>query len=78
MFYQQFLRWTVSSTPQHVTGSTPESLLADVATAKLRAEVRDKAFLPANDAVVEAHILGEGVAETISMTASIALSRVRM
>jgi uncharacterized membrane protein len=68
MFYQQFLRWTVGATPQHVTGSTPKSLLADVATAKLRAEVRDKAFLPANDAVVEAHILGEGVTETISMT----------
>jgi len=68
MFYQQFLRWTVSATPQHVTGSTPKTLLADVATAKLRAEVRDKAFLPANDAVVEAHILGEGVTETISMT----------
>ncbi len=68
MFYQQFLRWTVSATPQHVTGSTPKSLLADVSTAKLRAEVRDKAFLPANDAVVEAHILGEGVTETIPMT----------
>jgi uncharacterized membrane protein len=68
MFYQQFLRWTVSATPQHVTGSTPKSLLADVATAKLRADVRDKAFMPANDAVVEAHILGEGVTETISMT----------
>ncbi|MEO5926485.1 MAG: glutamine amidotransferase [Bryobacteraceae bacterium] len=68
MFYQQFLRWTVNATPQHVTGSTPKSLLADVATAKLRAEVRDKAFLPANDAVVEAHILGEGVTETVSMT----------
>lgn len=68
MFYQQFLRWTVSATPQHVTGSTPKSLLADVATAKLRAEVRDKAFMPANDAVVEAHIIGDGVTETISMT----------
>ncbi len=68
MFYQQFLRWTVSGTPQRVTGSTPKTLLSDIATAKLRAEVRDKTFMPANDAVVEAHILGEGVTETISMT----------
>jgi uncharacterized membrane protein len=68
MFYQQFLRWNVSSSPTRVTGTTPKSLLADVATAKLRAEVRDKAFQPANDAVVEAHILGEGVTETVAMT----------
>ena len=34
---------------------------------KLRADVRDKAFLPAADATVEAHILGDGVAETVSM-----------
>jgi len=68
MFYQQFLRWMVSATPQHVTGSTPKSLLADVSTAKLRAEVRDKTFMPANDAVVEAHIIGEGVTETVAMT----------
>jgi uncharacterized membrane protein len=68
MFYQQFLRWMVSDTPRQVTGSTPRSLLADVATAKLRAEVRDKAYQPASDAVVEARILGEGVTETIAMT----------
>lgn len=68
MFYQQFLRWMVSDTPRHVTGSTPKSLLADVATAKLRAEVKDKTYMPASDAVVEAHIIGEGVTETVSMT----------
>jgi uncharacterized membrane protein len=68
MFYRQFLRWTVSSAPSRVTGTTPKSLLADVSTAKLRAEVRDKAFQPANDAVVEARILGEGVTQTVAMT----------
>ncbi|MEP7354784.1 MAG: glutamine amidotransferase [Acidobacteriota bacterium] len=68
MFYQQLLRWLVSNTPKHVTGSTPKSLLADESKAKLRAEVRDKTFLPAGDAIVEAHILGEGVTETVPMT----------
>ena len=67
MFYQQFLRWMVSDTPRHVTGSTPKGLLADTATAKLRADVKDKTYMPAADAVVEAHVLGEGVTETITM-----------
>jgi hypothetical protein len=67
MFYQQFLRWVMAATPRSVTGSTPKTLLADVSTAKLRAEVKDKAFLPATDAIVEAHILGTGVAETLTM-----------
>ena len=43
MFYQQFLRWTVSGTPQRVTGSTPKTLLSDIATAKLRADSRSSA-----------------------------------
>jgi hypothetical protein len=67
MFYQQLLRWMVSDTPQPVTGSTPRTLLSDESTAKIRAVVRDKAFLPAGDAVVEAHIIGEGVTETVAM-----------
>ncbi|MEO8096726.1 MAG: glutamine amidotransferase [Acidobacteriota bacterium] len=68
MFYQQFLRWVVSDTPRPVTGSTPRTLLSDESAAKLRATVKDKAFLPANDAVVEAHIIGQGVTETVTMT----------
>ena len=68
MFYQQFLRWMVSDTPQHVTGSTPRSLLADQAVAQLRATVKDKTYMPAADAVVEARIIGEGVTETVAMT----------
>jgi hypothetical protein len=51
-----------------VTGSTPRSLLADTAVAKLRAEVKDKAYLPAADALVEAHIIGEGVTQNLPMT----------
>ena len=68
MFYTQLLRWLVNDTPRHVTGSTPQPLLADASNVKLRAEVRDKTFLPASDATVEAHIEGDGVTETVAMT----------
>ena len=68
MFYQQLLRWLVSDTPRKVVASTPQPLIADDAHVALRAEVRDRTYLPASDAKTEAHILGpEGVAETIEM-----------
>jgi uncharacterized membrane protein len=65
MFYRQLLRWVVSDTPRHITGSTPKTLLADESHVKLRAEVRDKTYLPASDAIVEAHIHGDGVPEQV-------------
>jgi len=68
MCYRQLLRWVVGDTPRHITGSTPKSLLADESHVKLRAEVRDKTYLPASDAIVEAHITGEGAQqETVNM-----------
>ena len=69
MFYRQLLRWVVSDTPRHITGSTPKTLLADESHVKLRAEVRDKTYLPASDAMVEAHITGDGAPqEVVNMT----------
>lgn len=68
MFYQQLLRWLVSETPRRVTGSTPRQVLADENNVKLRAEVRDRTYLAANDATVQAHIMGpEGIAESVEM-----------
>jgi uncharacterized membrane protein len=68
MFYEQLLRWLVSDTPRAVQGSTPKQLLADEAHVKLRAEVRDKTYMQASDATVEAHIIGpEGIAEAVEM-----------
>jgi uncharacterized membrane protein len=68
MFYQQLLRWLVSDTPRKVVASTPQPLIADDSHVALRAEVRDRTYLPASDAKTEAHILGpEGLAETIEM-----------
>jgi hypothetical protein len=68
MFYQQLLRWLVSDTPRKVTTSTPRTLISDDGKVSLRAEVRDKTYLPAPDAKTEAHILGpDGLAEAVEM-----------
>jgi uncharacterized membrane protein len=67
MFYTQLLRWLVNDTPRKLMVSTPKQMLNDESLVKLRADVRDKAFLPAADATVEAHILGDGTSETVTM-----------
>lgn len=68
MFWQQLLRWLVTDTPTRVVASTPHSVLADETRLRLRAEVRDRTYLPASDASVEAHILGpEGVAAQVEL-----------
>ena len=68
MFYQQLLRWVVADTPRRVTTSTPKQLISDDKHVSLRAQVRDRTYLPASDAKTEAHILGpEGLAESIEM-----------
>ncbi len=68
MFYQQLLRWLVSDAPRKVITSTPKQLISDDSRVTLRAEVRDRTYLPASDAKTEAHILGpEGIAESMEM-----------
>jgi uncharacterized membrane protein len=68
MFYQQLLRWLVADTPRRVITSTPKQLISDDKHVSLRAQVRDRTYLPAADAKTEAHILGpEGLAESIEM-----------
>ncbi|MGD1097081.1 MAG: vWA domain-containing protein [Bryobacteraceae bacterium] len=68
MFYTQLLRWLVSDTPRRVITSTPRQLLEDEAQVKLRAEVRDRNYVPSSDATVEAHIMGpEGIADSVEM-----------
>jgi uncharacterized membrane protein len=68
-FWQQLLRYLVSDSPGRVAGSTPRAVLSDETKVTLRAEVRDKAFEPVPNAVVEAHITGpDGTATSIEMT----------
>ncbi len=58
MFWQQMLRWLVDGTPARVAAVTPSTVLADERVFKVRAEVRDKTYLPMSDARVKANILG--------------------
>jgi uncharacterized membrane protein len=68
MFWQQLLRWLVSDTPDHVVASVPNQILLDEGDIKLSAEVRDKSYLPAADATVQAHIIGpNGTSATLDM-----------
>ncbi|MCS7023542.1 MAG: hypothetical protein NZV14_01990 [Bryobacteraceae bacterium] len=60
MFWQQLLRWLVQDTPGRVVAMTPKPVLADETKVVLRADVRDKNYLPASDAKVTAQILGPG------------------
>jgi uncharacterized membrane protein len=68
MFWQQLLRWLVTGTPGPVTASTPQQVLADETLVRLEAVVRDRTYLPAPDARVEAHILGpEGLSDSVEL-----------
>ena len=69
MFWQQLLRWLVADTPSQVVASVPSQMLFDTGRVKLSADVRDKEYLPAPDANVEAHILGpDGLSASLEMT----------
>ena len=68
-FWQQLLRWMVMDTPGRVVATVPNQMLQDDGRVEFSADVRDKNFLPAADAHVEAHILGPGgSAAQIEMT----------
>ena len=68
-FWQQLLRWLVTDTPGQRGGSVPSQMLFDDGRVQFSADVRDKNYLPAADAHVEAHVLGPGgIAAQIEMT----------
>ena len=68
-FWQQLLRWLVSSTPGHVTASVPSQMLFDDGRVQISADVRDKDYAPAADSQVQAHITGpDGVAASVDLS----------
>ena len=68
-FWQQLLRWLVTDTPGRVVATIPNQMLFDDGRVQLSAEIRDKNFLAAAEAHVEAHVLGPGgSAAQIEMT----------
>jgi len=70
MFWQQLLRWLVTGTTGPVVSSLNKSVFADEQTIPLRAEIRDKNYIPISDAQVEAHIMSpDGSSDTVPLHA---------
>lgn len=68
VFWAQLCRWLVTSSPPRVLASTPKQVLTDETKVQIRAEVRDKTFLPVSDAKVEARVmLPDGNAAMVEM-----------
>ncbi|HYM13126.1 MAG TPA: hypothetical protein VEU62_20465 [Bryobacterales bacterium] len=63
-YWQQLLRFMVSSTPGPVTVTTERTIYSDEDRVHFRAEVRTPTYEPANNATVVASITGEGGAPT--------------
>ena len=69
MFWQQLLRWLVSDTPGQLVASVPNQMLFDDGHIHLSADVRDKNYVPAGDAKVEAHVVGpNGISAIVEMS----------
>ncbi|MCU1294426.1 MAG: hypothetical protein JWP08_3276 [Bryobacterales bacterium] len=69
-FWRQLLRWTAGGTPSRVVASPSETELNDNGRIELRAEVRDKSYLPTSGADVQARIIEpDGSAETVPLRA---------
>ncbi len=67
-FWQQLLRWLVADSPGKMFSSTPRQVLSDEKEVALRSELRDAAYLPVSDAIVEAHIAGpDGQSVTVPL-----------
>lgn len=67
-FWRQLLRWTAGATPSRVVASTPKAQLEDDGAIQLRAEVRDKDYLPVSDAEVQANIIGpDGSSQSVAL-----------
>ena len=68
IFWQQLLRWLVADTRGQVVASVPSQMLFDEGRVQLSAEVRDKDYLAAPDAQVEARIAGPQGSSTVELT----------
>jgi hypothetical protein len=68
VFWQQLSRWLVGATPGRVVALLPRTVFSDEQRIPLRAEVRNRQFLPLADGSVEARISGpDGVAATVPL-----------
>jgi uncharacterized membrane protein len=67
MFWRQMLRWAVSDTPGRVLVSSAKTTFSDNGRLRMVVDVRDKNYLPASDAHVEARIVGPGGESTVEL-----------
>jgi hypothetical protein len=68
VFWAQLCRWLVTASPPRVLSSTPKQVLTDETKVQIRAEVRDKTYMPVSDAKVQARVLlPDGTAEMVEM-----------
>ncbi|MBY0506750.1 MAG: glutamine amidotransferase [Bryobacteraceae bacterium] len=68
VFWDQLSRWLVTSSPPRVLSSTPKQVLTDETKVQIRAEVRDKNYLPVSDGQVQARVLSpDGSSELVEM-----------
>ncbi|HTV79523.1 MAG TPA: hypothetical protein VMF03_14810 [Steroidobacteraceae bacterium] len=58
VFWHQLLHWLVSDTRGQLSAQVSASTLQDDGHVQLLADVRDRSYLPATDAVVNAHLIG--------------------
>jgi uncharacterized membrane protein len=58
MFWRQLLRWASTDTPGRVLVSSAKTTYSDEGKLKMSVDVRDKNYLPASDAHVEARLVG--------------------
>jgi len=69
LFWQQLLRWLVLDSPGQVVVTAPAQTLMDDGQIQLTANVRDKDYMPVNDAKVTAHLTGpDGFSALVDMT----------
>jgi len=57
-FWQQLLRWMIQDTPGQAVASVPNPMIYDNGHIEISADVRDKSYMPATDAQVQAHVIG--------------------
>src|SRR5580692_7689734 len=58
VFWHQLLHWLVADTHGQLTAQVSAGILQDDGHVQLQADVRDRNYLPASDAVVSAHVIG--------------------
>ncbi|MGQ9917752.1 MAG: glutamine amidotransferase [Bryobacteraceae bacterium] len=70
-FWRQLLRWLAGSVEERVALMTSRQTYEGGEAVRIRAEVRDRTYLPSTSAVVSVHVMGPGgVSDTVELSPS--------